>query len=222
MKREIVITEDGSSSIYLPELEEHYHSFHGAMQESEHVFLKNGLTNFLNANEISILEIGFGTGLNCFLASVWSTQNQIKINYVGLEPNPIELEVLQFMNYSKGKYLDHNLFYEGICTAEWNQKFLVNETFNAIKVQKCLQDFNSEETFDLIFFDAFSPKSQPELWTLSIFNQVYNLMNPGGVLVTYCAKGQVKRDLKSAGFTVESLEGPPGKREMLRARKLSL
>jgi len=221
MKREIVITEDGSSSIYLPELEEHYHSFHGALQESDHVFVKQGLNDFLDANEISILEIGFGTGLNCFLAAVWSTQNQIKINYFGLEPNPIDLVVLQKMNYSKGKYLDYHLFYDDIITSDWEQQFIVHDKFTAIKVQKCLQDFNGEETFDLIFFDAFSPKSQPELWTLSIFNQVYNLMHPGGVLVTYCAKGQVKRDLKSAGFTVESLEGPPGKREMLRARKLS-
>ena len=222
MKREIVITEDGSSSIYLPELEEHYHSFHGALQESDHVFVKQGLNDFLDANEISILEIGFGTGLNCFLAAVWSMQNHIKINYVGLEPNPIDLEVLQKMNYSKGRYLDYHLYYEGVCNSEWEQKFRVHDKFTATKVRKCLQDFKSEGTFDLIFFDAFSPKSQPELWTLTIFTQVYNLMNPGGILVTYCAKGQVKRDLKSAGFTVESLEGPPGKREMLRARKLSV
>jgi len=222
MEREIVITEDGSSSIYLPELEEHYHSFHGAIQESEHVFVKQGLNDFLDSNEISILEIGFGTGLNCFLATVWSMQNQIKVKYVGLEPHPIALEVLHKMNYSNGKYLDYKSIYDDIITSDWEQQFLVNDKFTIIKVQKYLQDFNGEESFDLIFFDAFSPKSQPELWTLSIFKQVYNLMNLGGVLVTYCAKGQVKRDLKSAGFTVESLEGPPGKREMLRARKLSV
>jgi len=222
MKSEIVITEDGSSSIYLPELEEHYHSFHGAIQESEHVFVKNGLTDFLDANEVSILEIGFGTGLNCFLAAVWSIQHQIKVNYVGLEPNPIDLDVMRKMNYSNGKYLEFNLFYDRICEGEWEQELEVNENFTAIKVQKYLQDFMSIDQFDLIFFDAFSPKSQPELWTLSVFSQVYSLMNTGGVLVTYCAKGQVKRDLKSAGFIVESLEGPPGKREMLRARKLSV
>jgi tRNA U34 5-methylaminomethyl-2-thiouridine-forming methyltransferase MnmC len=126
------------------------------------------------------------------------------------------------MNYSNGKYLDYKSIYDDIITSDWEQQFLVNDKFTIIKVQKYLQDFNGEESFDLIFFDAFSPKSQPELWTLSIFKQVYNLMNLGGVLVTYCAKGQVKRDLKSAGFIVESLEGPPGKREMLRARKLSV
>ncbi len=219
MKREISTTSDGSSTLFVPELDEHYHSVHGAIQESNHVFIDAGYHFFKNS-EINVLEIGLGTGLNAWLTAIESTKKSIKTYYTSIEKYPITEEEIQSLNYPD------------LVTTNGNKDLLLKihkanwEGFTALTpcffLRKMKQDFKSiafKNEFDLIYYDAFAPSAQPNLWTTHMFSLMFKALKENGVLVTYCAKGQVKRNMKSAGFTVEAIPGPPGKREMTRAKK---
>lgn len=219
MKREIIITADGSSTIHLPEWNEHYHSKHGAIQEAMHVFIKNGLSLFLNT-KISILEIGFGTGLNSYITFIEAQKLNLKVNYVGVEAYPVALTEIEKLNYaselnSNGK---KSTFIE-IHQQSWEIENKLSSDFFLTKRRQFFNEITDENIFNLIYFDAFGARVQPELWTEDIFKIMFKALKNGGILVTYSAKGSVRRAMQSVGFTVERLPGPPGKREMLRATK---
>jgi tRNA U34 5-methylaminomethyl-2-thiouridine-forming methyltransferase MnmC len=217
-KREIVVTKDGSSSIYLPAFDEHYHSVHGAVQESKHVFMKMGWEPVASKQEeISILEIGFGTGLNAFLvleqALLFPGK---KVHYASLEAFPVAEEQAGLLNYAE-QNREHFL---RLHASGWEKPVAILPNFQLEKRKITLQEFMPEEShYDLVFFDAFAPRVQPELWTEEVFRKMHKALKPGGILVTYCSKGDVRRAMIAAGLSVEKLPGPPGKREMLRAAK---
>lgn len=220
MKREIIQTLDGSTTIQLTEWNECYHSKHGAIQEAQHVFMKNGLSLFQN-QEIAILEIGFGTGLNAFITLLESKKMNQTIDYVGVEAYPISAAEVLNMNYVEE--LDVKLessTFEKIHECSWEEKVMLNDSFSITKRKQFFQDIEDENRFDLIYFDAFGYRVQPELWSTEVFRKMYNALKTNGILVTYAARGVVKRSMIEVGFTVEKLAGPPGKREMFRARKL--
>ncbi len=219
LKRQIIITSDGSTTIHLPELNEQYHSKHGAIQEAYHVFVKNGLALFQNKN-ISILEIGFGTGLNCFITFLESKERNLVVDYAGVEAYPISTDELKKLNYvSELNAEQQKPIFNKMHTVSWNEKHTISEEFMLTKQQKFFDEIDDDTCYDLIYFDAFGARVQPELWTEQIFKKMYNALKKGGVLVTYSAKGSVRRAMQSVGFSVERLGGPPGKREMLRATK---
>ncbi|KQB39504.1 tRNA (5-methylaminomethyl-2-thiouridine)(34)-methyltransferase MnmD [Flavobacterium aquidurense] len=219
MKREIIKTLDGSTTIHLQEWDECYHSKHGAIQEAKHVFIKNGLSLFEN-NPVSILEIGFGTGLNAFITFLESNQKNQKIDYVGVEAYPVEAAEVLEMNYvSELEALEFENIFEKMHKCEWDKKIEICNAFSLTKRKQFFDEINDFEIFDLIYFDAFGYRVQPELWSTEIFQKMYNSLKPNGVLVTYAARGVVKRSMIEVGFTVEKLAGPPGKREMFRAFK---
>ncbi len=219
MKREIIITADGSTTIHMPEWNEQYHSKHGAIQEAYHVFIKNGLETH-SSKQLSILEIGFGTGLNCFITLLEAAQKNIGIDYTGIEAYPIqEDEILQLNYVSELETRNFAHKFEEMHLFPWNEKQKVHESFYLTKRQQFIKDIDDVEKFDLIYFDAFGARVQPELWTEDIFQRMYNSLKKDGVLVTYSAKGSVRRAMLAVGFTVSKLPGPPGKREMLHAVK---
>ncbi|MDL2142806.1 tRNA (5-methylaminomethyl-2-thiouridine)(34)-methyltransferase MnmD [Flavobacterium tructae] len=219
MKREIIKTLDGSTTIHLQEWNESYHSKHGAIQEAKHVFIKNGLSLF-DAAPISILEIGFGTGLNAFITFLESAQKQQQIDYVGVEAYPVDAKEVLEMNYVAELEADnYKDVFEKMHECEWNQKEVISADFRLTKRKQFFDEIDDFEIFDLIYFDAFGYRVQPELWSTEIFRKMYQSLKPNGVLVTYAARGVVKRSMIEVGFTVEKLAGPPGKREMFRAFK---
>ena len=221
MNREIIITADGSSSIYLPELKESYHSKHGAIQEAYHVFIKSGLSLFKNESKLAILEIGFGTGLNCLISFLEAKKRKLNIDYIGVEAYPLGNEVIGKLNYVDQLNCDgENLIFKAIHENPWDEKQKLTDFFSLTKRNQFFNEINDQNKFNLIYFDAFGARVQPELWTERIFVKMYDSLKPDGVLVTYSAKGSVRRAMNAVGFTVEKLPGPPGKREMLRARKL--
>jgi tRNA U34 5-methylaminomethyl-2-thiouridine-forming methyltransferase MnmC len=207
----IVDTADGSHSIYNERLDEHYHSVHGAIRESRHVFIEAGLLH-TTKTDLRILEIGFGTGLNALLTLLQDPHR--RIHYTSLEAFPLEPELALQLNYTalSASFAELHL-------AEWEKEIPITSNFVLRKMKGKLEELIIEGKFDLIYFDAFSPERQPELWTREIFHRLFSLMNENGCLVTYCAKGQVRRNMEEAGLTVERLAGPPGKREMLRSRR---
>lgn len=221
--KEIFTTADGSRTFYLPELNEYYHSHHGAIQEAKHVFLKNGLFEMTNQSEISIFEVGFGTGLNAFLSAVEAGKLNLKISYTGIEAFPLTSVEASEMTYTNNPDLElYDDLFTSIHASEWNKEQEVTTNFKLTKINQKLQDIVLEqESFDLIYFDAFGPRVQDELWQVPIFQKLYDSLKRNGIFVTYCAKGQVKRDLKAVGFEVETLAGPPGKREMVRGKRIS-
>ncbi|WP_298286050.1 tRNA (5-methylaminomethyl-2-thiouridine)(34)-methyltransferase MnmD [uncultured Lutibacter sp.] len=219
MKREIIITSDGSSTIHLPDWDEQYHSKHGAIQEAKHVFIKNGLSLF-SKQHISILEIGFGTGLNSFITFLEAPKTGLVIDYVGIEAYPVALDEIKKLNYvSQLNAITFNSIFKQIHQQKWEEKHRISKSFSLIKRKQLFNEINDKNIFNLIYFDAFGARVQPELWTEEIFKKMYNALKPNGVLVTYSAKGSVRRALQTVGFLVEKLPGPPGKREMLRAIK---
>ncbi|MDI1255390.1 MAG: tRNA (5-methylaminomethyl-2-thiouridine)(34)-methyltransferase MnmD [Flavobacterium sp.] len=221
MRREIIQTTDGSTTIYLPEWEEHYHSKHGAIQEAQHVFIKNGLSLF-EQQPVAILEIGFGTGLNAFITFLEAKKHQQKIDYTGVEAYPISAEEVSLMNYvSELNAFIHNDDFVKMHAVDWEQEAIISDYFSLTKRKQFFHEINDIEAFDLIYFDAFGYRVQPELWSTEIFQKMYDSLKPNGILVTYAARGVVKRSMIEVGFTVEKLAGPPGKREMFRARKSS-
>ncbi len=222
MKREIIITSDGSTTIYLPEWNEQYHSKHGAIQEAYHVFIKNGLDCFKAKTKVSILEIGFGTGLNCFVTYLEAHQKDLNIDYTGVDAYPVKQEEIKKLNYvTVLKAENKQQIFNKMHSLLWNKKHQLSINFSLIKKEQFFEDINEIDKFDLIYFDAFGARVQPEHWTESIFKKMYQALKQNGILVTYSAKGSVRRAMQKVGFTVERLPGPPGKREMLRATKYS-
>lgn len=219
MKREIIKTEDGSTTIFLPDLEEHYHSKHGAIQEAYHVFIKAGFDLFPN-QDIAILEIGFGTGLNAFITFLESEKNHQNIDYVGVEAYPVSKEEALLMNYVSELKVDNKAtIFKKMHETDWEINNQIDANFCLTKRKQFFNDIVDENKFDLIYFDAFGYRVQPDLWSTEIFQKMYNALKKNGVLVTYAARGVVKRSMIEVGFKVEKLPGAPGKREMFRATK---
>ncbi|MEL1242273.1 tRNA (5-methylaminomethyl-2-thiouridine)(34)-methyltransferase MnmD [Flavobacterium flavipallidum] len=219
MKREVIQTQDGSTTIHLEEWNESYHSKHGAIQEAKHVFIKNGLS-FFEDKTISILEIGFGTGLNAFISFLEAPGLKQKIDYVGVEAYPVAAEEILSMNYVEELNAQNQFaVFKKMHESKWNEKVKLSDDFSLTKRQQFFQEIDDIAQFDLIYFDAFGYRVQPELWSTVIFQKMYNALKTKGVLVTYAARGVVKRSMLEVGFDVQKLEGPPGKREMFRALK---
>jgi len=222
MHLEIRQTKDGSSTLFVPELNEHYHSVHGALQESEHVFIKHGLEHALQQKkDVKLLEVGFGTGLNAILSFPFALAQKAFIQYDTLEKYPLSLDVVKQLQFEKfilnPELLD---FYYRMHACNWNEPCDLIPYFTLQKIHETLEQFSPPTNYyDIIYFDAFAPEKQPELWTDAMFEKLYAATRPGGALVSYCAKGSFKRSLKAAGFEVEALPGPPGKREMTRGIK---
>ena len=218
----IISTKDGSKSIQSDEYNSSYHSHFGAITESKHVFIENGLKyRSRNKKNIKVLELGFGSGLNALL--VWDyiiKRQDLHVDYYSIEKKPIPSFIYDKLEYDT---LLHDLAEQPtykIHSLPWNSEVRLEKNFTIKKIQADFLETDLETGYDLIFFDAFAPDSQPELWTLAVFSKLYNSLLPGGILVTYCAKGYVKRNMKSAGFTIQALPGPPGKREITRAEKI--
>ena len=221
MKREIITTNDGSTTIHLPELNESYHSKHGAIQEAYHVFIKNGLSLF-EGKSVSVLEIGFGTGLNSFITYLEAKKSNQNIDYVGVEAYPVIIEEALQMNYVKELNANQEAtIFKNMHEAVWEEKVAISNDFSLTKRQKLFQDINDEDAFNLIYFDAFGFRVQPELWSLEIFQKMYNALKINGVIVTYACRSSIKNAMIECGFKVEKLPGAPGKREMLRAKKIN-
>lgn len=219
MEREIIQTLDGSTTIHLKDWDECYHSKHGAIQEAKHVFIQNGLSLFPNQS-VSILEIGFGTGLNAFITLLESKKLHQSIHYVGVEAYPVNAAEVIAMNYvtELNAFSDEALF-KKMHESNWDEKVVLHPEFELTKRKQFFDEIDAVEEFDLIYFDAFGYRVQPELWSTAIFKKMFTALRPGGKLVTYAARGVVKRSMIEVGFTVEKLAGPPGKREMFRASK---
>ena len=216
MKRTILLSEDGSHTIFVPELNEHYHSIHGAIQESMHVFIAAGL-NHIPKEKIKILEIGFGTGLNAFLSYLHKKQNQT-IDYFGIEKYPLQKEEYLLLNYAESLGESQQTFLK-LHECEWNKRIECLAGFHLHKIENDIKLVSISEKVDLIYFDAFGPEIQSSMWEQAIFDKCYAMLNSNGILVTYSAKGIVRRRMIQSGFQVERIPGPPGKREMLRAQK---
>lgn len=209
------LTKDGSSTIRNTQLDTTYHSEHGALQESLHIYIRHGL-HACQKSPIHILEIGFGTGLNTILTAL---ETNTPIFYESLETHPLPLSVVQTLNYASVYPKFDTALFETLHTCNWNTPYTLTPTFHFTKRLMSVQTFPPTPLYDIIYFDAFGPTSQPELWEEPVLQNMYNCLNKNGILVTFCAKGSVKRTLKKIGFVVESLNGPPGKREITRARK---
>jgi tRNA U34 5-methylaminomethyl-2-thiouridine-forming methyltransferase MnmC len=221
MQPKLVKTSDGSHSLYVEHLDEHYHSVHGAVNEALHVFIKNGLSKVAETTTtIKIFEMGFGTGLNALVTKQFAQNNNLKIDYSAIEAFPLSWDECKPLNYLEQlNALDLAAFFQFIHQVEWNKKTAIDEQFSLHKIHAKIEDVSLNETFDLIYFDAFGPRAQNDMWTKEIFQKLYNATTNNGVFVTYCSKGQVRRDLESVGYKLERLQGPPGKREMLRGIK---
>ncbi|MFD1095182.1 tRNA (5-methylaminomethyl-2-thiouridine)(34)-methyltransferase MnmD [Salegentibacter chungangensis] len=223
MERKIIKTADGSVTIHLPDWDEQYHSKHGAVQEAIHVFIKTGLHWFVEnyqKKELSVLEIGFGTGLNAFITALEAEKLGLDVSYCGIEAYPVETSEIENLNYPQAlKASERKDLFMRLHETEWEKSFKISENFSLSKRQKKFQEIDDVAQFDLVYFDAFGARVQPQLWTEEIFGIMFRAMKPGSVLVTYSAKGSVRRAMQAVGFQVERLPGPPGKREMLRALK---
>jgi tRNA U34 5-methylaminomethyl-2-thiouridine-forming methyltransferase MnmC len=219
LKREIRTTGDGSVTIHIPEWKEHYHSVKGAVAEAQHVFLKMGLEHFTstqNTQTVSILEIGFGTGLNAWLTFLETKTKPLSLNYVGVDAYPVTTSEVAQLNYPSLLNQDAADFLR-MHQAEWELPATISDQFRLTKRKQLFADISDTNTFDLIYYDAFGSRVQPELWEEAIFATMFNALKEGGVLVTYAAKGSARRAMQAVGFPVARLPGPPGKTEMLRA-----
>lgn len=217
MKRIIEKTEDGSATLYVPELDEHYHSVKGALTESEHIFIRMGLEESAAAQP-KVLEIGFGTGLNALLTQQEAEEKKRPVHYWGIELYPLEWETIDALHYTD------NQLYQTIHQVPWNTDITISPYFTLTKIEDDFTslDYSRLPKVDVIYFDAFAPEKQPGIWTEDLFRTLFNQLNEGGILTTYCAKGAVRRMMQQTGFTVERIPGPPGgKREILRARKIT-
>ena len=223
MQRELLITKDGSHTISIPEMNVTYHSVHGAIQESMHVFIQAGLKDsgiFDTVGVNSILEVGFGTGLNALLSLVEAEKHQTRLYYTAIELYPLNELERKTLNYCEQLDLpQYQPLFEKMHECGWEEMYEITEFFRLTKTKRDLLDFTASDAFNIIYFDAFAPAAQPELWTKEIFENLYGALTQGGTMVTYCSKGDVRRNMIAAGFTVEKIPGPLGKREMLRAKK---
>jgi tRNA U34 5-methylaminomethyl-2-thiouridine-forming methyltransferase MnmC len=218
LEQKVIITSDGSTSIHLEEWNESYHSKHGAIQEAYHVFIKNGLSLF-KGKSVSVLEVGFGTGLNALITLKEAQTYTQSIDYVGVEAYPLSNEVARQMNYVHKLDCDLAAEFALFHSTEWEKKHSITDTFSLTKVNKKFQEIDFRDEFDLIYFDAFGFRVQPELWSIAIFRLMYQALKNDGVLVTYACRTSIKNAMIEAGFSIEKLPGAPGKREMLRAVK---
>ncbi|MBK5722608.1 tRNA (5-methylaminomethyl-2-thiouridine)(34)-methyltransferase MnmD [Dysgonomonas sp. Marseille-P4677] len=221
VKPVIELTADGSHTLFVPELGEHYHSINGAIQESIHVFINSGL-KCCTKDIVQIFEIGFGTGLNAFLTLLNANNCGKKILYTTVEAYPLPDSLIQELNYSQNHSKADQDLYHKLHTVDWGREVEITENFTLTKIKDDFTHFDFSQikhNVDIVYFDAFAPDKQSDMWTQQIFNQLYDVTNYQGVLVTYCAKGMVRRMMQQAGYTTERLPGPPGKREMLRATK---
>ena len=232
MSIELHITKDQSHTLYIPELDETYHSRNGAVEEALYVYIGKGLLDTVNSSsfiennvkptETSILEIGFGTGLNAWLTAIEIEKLSIHCNYHSLETVPLSLELIHQLNYTKNASVHDADLYQNIHQIEWNKTVPISPLFSLNKLNTSLQNFTPTQLYDVIYFDAFAPEKQPELWTQELFQKLYNCLNENGVIVTYSSKGAIKRIWKEIGFKVERLPGPPMKRHMLRGKKMAV
>lgn len=212
-------TADGSQTLFVPELNEHYHSVKGALTESEHIFIQKGLKHS-SVEAPHVLEIGFGTGLNAFLTLLTADTDQRNIHYTTLERYPVTPALIEQLTYPELICPERKDDFQALHQAAWNTDVQLTPYFTLHKVETDFTSYTFPATYDVIYFDAFAPEKQPEMWTQSLFDTLCQQLNPQGILTTYCAKGAVRRMLQAAGFTVERLPGPPGgKREILRATK---
>jgi len=219
--RKPVKTADGSDTFFIPELNEHYHSRHGALQESCHVFVGMGLDVFKSMSEITVFEVGFGTGLNSLLAYEWAHEHKTRVCYISIEKYPLSEEEYSMLDYSIVSPNANELLGK-MHKSVWDTRVEISEYFILHKIEGDLNSRVLPSGYDCVFFDAFAPEKQPDLWESSVFRLIFNKMNCNGILVTYCAKGQVRRNMIEAGFQAERLQGPPGKREMLRGIKIEV
>lgn len=221
VKPEIEITADGSHTLFIPAMNEHYHSINGALQESTHIFINTGLHN-CPKKEIYIFEVGFGTGLNAFLTLLDGRISGKTIHYTTVEAYPLDDFIIKSLNYTQKYTIELQDYFYKLHESEWDKEVKITDNFHLTKLEA---DFTSldlsllSKSVDLIYFDAFAPEKQPDMWSQTIFDNLYKITAPNGSLVTYCAKGVVRRMMQHAGYKVERLPGPPGKREMLRAIK---
>ncbi len=220
MDKEFIITEDGSHTIYLPEINEHYHSVHGAIQESKHIYIEQGLLQ-TTGNPVTILEIGFGTGLNAYLTYCYAKEKKLNVNYISLEKYPLTKDEYEQLNYANNIFPESSFVFQQIHGAEWNTVVEISPEFKLHKIQADLLTyrFNPTPQFDLVYYDAFAPGKQAEMWTEEILHRVGATVKKGGILVTYCAKGSIRRAFTDAGFLMERIPGPTGKKEILRGKK---
>ena len=217
------ITQDGSHTVFSEKFAAHYHSVHGAIQESRHVFIQAGLSSYLTTQpKINVLEMGFGTGLNALLTHLKAKEFHRNIAYTSIEAYPLDLSTASRLNYCEVLGSPNfQAYFENYHEAPWGRRVEIDDSFSILKINDLLENVALQpSTYDLVYFDAFSPEEQPELWGQSILEKMYATLKQEGILVTYCAKGQFKRTLKAVGFVIENLPGPPGKREMVRARKV--
>lgn len=220
MNREIQVTADGSQTLFVPELNEHYHSVKGAVTESKHIFISCGL-NSHNASEVRVLEVGFGTGLNAILTLQEAERQNRHVYYTTLEKFPLPLDIAERLDYPHLTDSDFSDYFLQLHRAEWNCWVDVTPHFHLRKVETDFTTLQFKEKYDIVYFDAFAPEKQEEMWSEEIFCRMYDCLDTNGILVTYCAKGIIRRTLQSVGFKVERLPGPPnGKREILRATKI--
>lgn len=214
----IVITADGSHSVYNEQAGQHYHSIFGAWQESQRVFIELGLLEAFNRfeNNLSVFEMGFGTGLNALLTAREAEQQQRSVLYTAIEAYPLPLAEAHQLNFDE---LLGTQYLKALHNAPWEQPTVIHPFFSLVKHDGFLQDFQTKERFHLVYFDAFAPEAQPELWTADVFIKIATMLEVGGILTTYCSKGYVQRNLKAAGFKIEKHAGPARKREVIRAIK---
>lgn len=212
----VITTEDGSQSLYNEEMNETYHSTKGALGESKYVFIEKGLDYFVqknNSKSVNVLEIGLGTGLNALLTHQYAETREVNIYYTTLEPFPLSVQLVDSLIYQS---FDQEIFRQ-IHSEEWEKKNTLSPFFHFQKHQSTLENFHTDLKFDVIYFDAFAPSKQPEVWSLENLQKCFDYLNPNSILTTYCAQGQFKRNLKSIGFEIELLQGAMGKKEMVRA-----
>jgi tRNA U34 5-methylaminomethyl-2-thiouridine-forming methyltransferase MnmC len=223
MERRIIKTADGSDTVFIPEMNVSYHSKHGAIQESLHVFIDAGFRYWSSLNPerqskdqlINVFEMGFGTGLNAFLTAIEAEERRIKVYYEAVEQFPLSKEEVDGLNYTSA--LNNENLFRKVHECKWDEETKLNDFFTLKKVNENLINYSTNQPFDLIYYDAFAPTAQPELWREEVFKKLHSMLLPDGILVTYCSKGSVRRAMQAAGFNVEKIQGPPGKREMVRA-----
>ena len=218
MNNSIILTDDGSNSLFNNDINESYHSKHGAINESQHIFINYGL-QYIYKKEIKIFEIGFGTGLNALLSFLYSKNKKIRIDYQTVEKFPLKKSEYSNLNFSEQLNIKKDIF-TNLHKSKWESKSEISDLFSITKYAKDLNNFNHKYYYDIIYFDAFSPEKQPDLWTEKNFKKLYDNLNYNGILITYCAKGLIKRTLKKVGFQIYSFSGPKGKREITQARKI--
>ena len=219
-KLKLITTQDGSHSLMREDLNETYHSFHGAMGESQYVFIEQGLdwrAQQGNAQSLKVFEVGFGTGLNAYLVAEWAVKNEVEIEFHSVEPFPVPRELYEQFNYAKSEA--GNQLLQQLHNVPWDSLQNIHDHFSLVKYTSTLEEFRSSLKFDLIFFDAFAPSKQAEVWSLENLQKCFEMTNAGGYLTTYCAQGQFKRNLAEAGYEVETLKGAMGKKEMVRGLK---